>query len=90
MAIMICALSMTFLFLHSDLSLEIFDLRFSLLPGLVQFAFGQATYFVNEGEVLTVMVLADRPYNNGPFLMTVQSQDQSAQCMNGNTPCLCC
>ena len=53
----------------------------SLSPDPVQLRFNQPIYTVDEGSDLTVFVSANRPFVNGPFFVTVTSEDGSAQCM---------
>ena len=41
-------------------------------------SFNQNAYVVNEGDDLTVSVVANRIFENGPFQVTVRSQDGTA------------
>jgi hypothetical protein len=47
----------------------------------VEFAFGQPTYFVDEGADVVAFIVANRLFENGPLSVTVTSQDGTAQCM---------
>ena len=37
-------------------------------------------YFVNEGDDLSVPIVANRVFVNGPFFVTVMSVDGTAEC----------
>ena len=53
----------------------------SLFLDPVILGFQPSSYDVNEGFSLTVFVVANRQFVNGPFFVTVTSQDGTAGCM---------
>ena len=57
------------------------NIPLSSLTDPVEFAFGQPTYFVDEGADVVAFIVANRLFENGPLFVTVASQDDTAQCM---------